>query len=115
MALDKNIIGYRIRKIREDILKESRNAFARRCDLTERHIGQIERGEFLVSLHTLDLIASATWVDVDYILYGKTEDNRFYISKTLYNIINRSDKDELIMYYNCIRTIKNYINKKNKR
>ena len=76
MALDKVIIGSRIKKIREDIFEESRNQFGKRCNLTERHIGQIERGDFLISLQSLDLIASATGLDVDYILYGKTEENK---------------------------------------
>ena len=115
MALDKVIIGSRIKKIREDIFEESRNQFGKRCNLTERHIGQIERGDFLISLQSLDLIASATGLDVDYILYGKTEENKFNLAKTLSNVINRSDKDELRVYYKCICTIKSYINKKNKR
>ena len=57
MALDKVLIGERVRKIREEILEESRANFAKRCNLTYRHISQIERGEFLVSLPTLDKIA----------------------------------------------------------
>ena len=48
MALDKVIIGSRIKKIREDIFEESRNQFGKRCNLTERHIGQIERGDFFL-------------------------------------------------------------------
>ena len=54
-------------------------------------------------------------MDVDYILYGKTEENKSNLAKTLSNVINRSDKDELRVYYKCICTIKSYINKKNKR
>lgn len=56
MALDKVLIGARIRKIREELFCESRVDFARRCNLTERHIGQLERGEFLISLPSLDNI-----------------------------------------------------------
>ena len=48
MVLDKVIIGERIRKLREETFKETRKLFAKRCDLTERCIGQIERGEFLL-------------------------------------------------------------------
>lgn len=112
MALDKVLIGARIRKIREELLDESRSEFGKRCDLTERHVGQIERGDFLVSLSTLDKISSATGVDTDYILYGKGENNRLKIKETLDNIIKKSDKDELKMYYKCITTIKTYVNKK---
>ena len=112
MALDKVMIGARIRKIREEIFEESRDKFGKRCDLTERHIGQIERGDFLISLSSLDMIASATGIDTDYILYGKGENNKLQISENLHNFIDRSDKEELKMYYKCICTIKSYMSKK---
>lgn len=53
MALDKVLIGDRIRYIRENIFVESRKNFANRCDLNERYVGQLERGEFLLSLEVL--------------------------------------------------------------
>lgn len=112
MALDKVLIGTRIRKIREELLEESRVDFGKRCDLTERHVGQIERGDFLISLPTLDKISIATGVDTDYILYGKGENNKLKVKNTLDNIIDRSDKDELKMYYKCITTMKSYMIKK---
>ena len=115
MALDKVMIGARIRKIREEIFEESRDKFGKRCDLTERHIGQIERGDFLISLSSLDMIASATGVDVDYILYGKGENNKLQITENMHNIIDRSDKEELKMYYKCLCTIRSYVNKKIER
>ena len=114
MALDRFLIGNRIRKIREDIFSESREQFARRCDLTERHIGQIERGDFVASIHTFGKIVIATGVEMDYILYGKGENSKLQVRENLYNIINRSNKDELDMYYKCICTIKGYMIK-NKR
>lgn len=112
MALDKLVIGARIRKIREELLVESRSDFAKRCNLTERHIGQIERGEFLVSLPTLDNIISATGIDTDFILYGKGNNNKLKVKEALDTIIERADKEELKMYYKCITTIKSYVNKK---
>ena len=110
MALDKIVIGARIRKMREEIFEESREKFGRRCNLSERHIGQIERGDFLLSLSSLDMIASSTGIDVDYILYGKGENSKLQIVENLHNIIERSNKEELKMYYKCICVIKNYIN-----
>lgn len=112
MALDKIAIGARIRKIREEIFEESRDKFGKRCDLTERHIGQIERGDFLVGLNSLDNIVSSTGTDVDYILYGKGENSKLQIRETLHDIIDRSDKEELKMYYKCITTIRSYITTK---
>ena len=114
MALDKVLIGERVRKIREELLGESRSSFAKRCNLTERHVGQIERGEFLISLPTLDNIASATGVDADFILYGKGNNNKLKMKETLETLIDRADKDELQMYYRCITTIKTYVTKKEK-
>lgn len=114
MALDKIVIGARIRKIREEIFEESREQFGKRCDLTERHIGQIERGDFLISLNSLDNIVSATGIDADYILYGKGENSKLQVRENLIDIIDKSDKEELKMYYKCIATIKSYVTRKDK-
>lgn len=111
MALDKLLIGIRIREIRENIVGESRNDFAKRCNLTERHIGQIERGEFLFSLTTLDKIATASGITTDYILYGTKKNTSLKARDTLNVIIDRASKDELQMYYKCLTTIKSYMNK----
>lgn len=113
MALDKVLIGSRIRKIREDLFCESRAAFAKRCNLTERHIGQLERGEFLIGLLSLDNITTATGVDTDFILYGKGENDRLKIKQNLISFIDKADKDELQMYYKCITTIRTYVKKLN--
>lgn len=50
MTLDKVEIGCRIRKIREEIIDESRQVFAEKCDISENILGKIERGEILVSM-----------------------------------------------------------------
>lgn len=115
MALDAVLIGERIRKIREDIYGESRKDFAKRCDLDARHVAQLERGEFLFSLPTLDKITIATGTSTDYLLYGKGENHKLKILQNLYNIIDRADADELQMYFKCLTTIKNYVNKKDKK
>ena len=99
MAIDKIYIGTRIRKIREEVFKETREDFGSRCGLTERYIGQVERGDFLLKLNSLDKIASATGVDVDYLLYGKNKDENSLIKQNIYNIIDKSSKAELSFYY----------------
>lgn len=111
MAVNKVQIGVRIREIREEILGETRETFAKRCDLTERHVAQIERGEFLMNMKTLDKIISTTGVDADFVLYGKSDTKKLQVNKNLHNIIDRSNKDELQMYYKCIVSMKSYINK----
>lgn len=112
MALDKVLIGERIRNIRENIFEESRKDFARRCDITDRHIAQIERGEFLFSLATLDKIASATGIDVDYILYGKGNHKGIKLYDNLKSILDRADADELKMYHKCLTAIGKFVDKK---
>lgn len=112
MALEKLIIGDRVRNIREEIFGESRKEFAKRCNLEDRHIAQIERGEFLFSLPTLDKIASATGTDTDYILYGNGRNNKLSVKENLYTLIDRADLDELQMYFKCLTTIKHYVNKR---
>lgn len=77
--------------------------------------GQLERGDFLISLNSLDNIISATGIDADYILYGKGENSKLQVKENLYDIIDKSNKEEVKMYYTCISAIKNYVNKKEKK
>ena len=117
MALDKILIGERIRKIREETFNESRKNFAKRCDLTERCVGQLERGDFLLSLHTLNKIATSTGIDTDYILYGNGTEEKSTIKQALHTIVDRSDRKQLDLYYHCITRMieyeaKKYIRKK---
>ncbi len=112
MALDKILIGARIRNLREETFEESRKDFATRCSLTEKYIAQIERGEFLLSLPNLDKIAISTGIDIDYILYGKEKSHNLTIKNNLKNIIDKADNDEIKVIYKCVCTIKGYINKK---
>lgn len=111
MALDKILIGARIRNIRENVFEESRKDFANRCELNERYIGQLERGEFLLSLQVLDKISVSTGIDADFILYGKPKNNNLKIKDNLINIIEKSDKEEVKVYYRCVIAIKKYINR----
>ena len=60
------------------------------------------------------LFLSSTGIDKDYILYGKGEDSKLQVRETLLDIIDKSDKEELKMYYKCISTIKSYVTKKDK-
>ncbi len=111
MALDKVLIGARIRYIRETIFEESRKEFANRCELNERYIGQLERGEFYFSLQVLDKISISTGIDTDFILYGKKEKTNLKIKDNLIEIIERADKEEVKVYYKCVMAIKNYKDK----
>lgn len=113
MALDKVLIGERIRYIRKDIFGESGIEFGHRCDIGERHVAQLERGEYNIGLETLDKISIATGVNTDFILYGNRDNKKRVIEKDiLWNIIERADKDELQMYYKCATSINKCLYKK---
>lgn len=112
MVLDKINIGTRIRKIREEIYKETRQNFAERCSLSENHLGKLERGEILISITTLNKICSASGANSDYILYGKCENKNLNIRKIIENFLDKSSKEELKMYFKFISTIKGFMSLK---
>lgn len=108
--IDKILLGKRLRYAREDFLGESTKAFAERVGLSERYIGQIERGEFLIPLHKLAQISSRTNIDMDFFVFGKHEDIRedLVLQKRLHTIIDRANPDELKIYYNILTNVKNF-------
>ena len=77
--------------------------------LTESHVGQIERGEILVSLRKLSTIISATGTSADYILYGKEEiTNISTVRKNIDVLLDLSTKEELDHFYRCLTSFKSY-------
>lgn len=106
MALDKINIGTRIRKVREEIYHETRQAFAERCGLTENNLGKLERGEILISSKALDKICSKSGSNPNYILYGECENKHLSIRKTIENFLDNSTKKDLKMYFKFISAIK---------
>lgn len=106
--LDKINIGNRIRKVREVIYEETRQIFSERCDLSENHLGKLERGEILISISALNKICSSTGTNADYILYGKCENKHLKRRKVIDNFLDKSSRDELKMYFTFISTIKKY-------
>lgn len=114
MALDKVLIGERVRKVREEIFEDSRKQFAQRCDLTERYIAQVERGEFIPSIQNLDKIATSTSIEMDYFLYGKSKKTTSYVKEQLHTFIDRCDNAQAKMIFSCLSTMRNYYFKNNK-
>ncbi len=108
MVLNALEIGIRIRKIREEIYKESRQQFAERCGLSENHLGKLERGSLIISIKTLNKICTATGTTADYILYGNNEVQNLTIRKTIDNFLDNSSKKELKIYFKFISTLKSY-------
>lgn len=113
-ALDKFAIGLRIREIREEVYKETRSDFSYRCSITESHLGQIERGEILVSLNALDKIAIATGSNTDYLLYGKLDNKDNKMRKHINKFLDRSNDEELKAYFKCLTSIKECVDIKNR-
>ena len=111
MALDKILIGARIRELRERILDESREEFAKRCNFSdERYVGQLERGEFLPSLESVYKIADATGVNLNDLLIGKKSINKSMMRENLLTVIKNSNTNELKVYNTCIMTLKRAFN-----
>ena len=113
MVLNQLLIGNRIRETRENLLHESRTHFARRCGISDRYMGKIERGEAKINLSTLNKIVTITGSSADYILYGNNSNDRLKIVANLQYIINTSDLDELKIYYKNICNIRGYLYNKN--
>lgn len=113
MALDKILIGARIRELRERILDESREEFAKRCNFSdERYVGQLERGEFLPSLESVYKIADATGVNLNDLLIGKKSINKSMMRENLLTVIKNSNTNELKVYNTCIMPLKRAFNTK---
>ena len=109
MKLNRLQIGERIRKIREEVLKSTRIDFANVCQITERQLGKIERGECLMTLDTLHKIINATGADAGYILYGERNTKESIMKEHIKTIIDRSVDEEVQIYYNTIFSMHSYI------
>lgn len=64
-------IGKRIRESRE------------RLELSVYYIGQLERGERMMSLEAMANLASCLHVSIDYLVWGQTEDEKKKVSDVL--------------------------------
>ena len=108
MILDDIEIGARIRKIRDEKYKETRQVFAERCGLSENHLGKLERGALQISMSALNNICSATGTTADYILYGSSETKNLKIRKSIDNFLDKCTKRELKIFFQFISTLKSY-------
>lgn len=106
MALDKILIGARIRELREQIIGESWEEFAKRCDLgTYRYVGQLERGEFYPSIEVLYKIADATGASLNYLLLGMENSKKSRMKNNVLTVIENSDTNELKAYNKFIMNL----------
>lgn len=96
VEINNKAIGQRIRKEREK-LELSREEFAEIIGLSDYYVGQLERGERQMSLPVLVKVANCLHVSLDYLIFGKTANDAYYIhdARNIYKACG-SDKDREI-------------------
>lgn len=104
-------IGERIRGIRES-MNMSREIFSEKVDISEVFLGQIERGERLLSIKTLSNIVSYTGASSDYILFGNAKD--MTTKKKINRILDNSSEETINFIYGMIRNTHSFIKQLNK-
>jgi transcriptional regulator with XRE-family HTH domain len=103
-------IGERIRKIREE-MHMSREVFSEKVDISEVFLGQVERGERLLSIKTLSSIISYTGVSADYFLFGDSQS--LPTKKRINRILDNSTDETVEFIYNLIRSTHSFVKKIN--
>jgi transcriptional regulator with XRE-family HTH domain len=104
-------IGERIRNIREG-MRMSREIFSENINISEVFLGQIERGERLLSIKTLSNIVSYTGASSDFILFGET--TNMTIKKKINRILDNSSEETVNFIYEIIRNTHSFIKQLNK-
>ncbi len=82
VEINNRAIGQRIRKERKK-LELSREEFAEFIGLSDYYVGQLERGDRQMSLPVLVKVANCLHVSLDYLIFGKTNYNAYYVSDVL--------------------------------
>lgn len=98
------LLGKRIREERrkQDLTQEQ---LAEGVNITQPHIGQLERGESGISIDTLISISNRLGVTVDYLLSDYLEHEDEYLRQTWLRLTkNRSGKEQE-MIINVVRAI----------
>ncbi|MEQ8201195.1 MAG: helix-turn-helix transcriptional regulator [Syntrophomonadaceae bacterium] len=121
--IDSRLIGQRIRESRE-AFELSREDLAEMLSISDYYIGQLERGQRLMSLGVMVRIASCLHMSLDYLVWGKTvpqtdliadsgEDNyapnEQHNKRDLTSLLSRCSSRELDLIEKLIKTILPYI------
>lgn len=107
-TVDNFFIGLRMREIREKIFEETRKRFSERLEISENHLGKIERGELSISIKLLEDFCVTTGTNADYILFGKNESNNSRTLEKIENILENSTSMEQKQFYKIIVSMKDY-------
>lgn len=110
-----SIVGDRIRECRED-LKLSMTKLAEKTGLTISAISQFEGGERDPSLDSLNKLADALEVSVDYLMGRDEELSDENIKAMFRGVQNMTDKDkeEMMHFYQFLKAKQNYKKKRDK-
>lgn len=108
MAIDNIKIGERIRIIREEDFRESRETFAEHLNISAGYLGKVERGEIQISIKLLEKITKFASVSSDYILFGNNKDKMSYARKNINFILDNSNEDALKAYSKILMTVQGY-------
>lgn len=111
MTIDNIKVGEKIRNIREQNFKETREIFAERLDVSSGYLGKIERGEIQISIKLLIKLTRIAGISTDYILFDSKDDKISYARKNIDFILDNSTEDELKIYSKVITTIQGYVYK----
>lgn len=95
--IDIKIIGKNIRKERKRQLMTI-EALAEKAGITENFLGKIERGEGTASLETMDNIACALGVGIDFLKgeVQQSKEHNYIISLIEVNSLSEKDKERFI-------------------
>lgn len=94
-------IGARIKKRRIE-LNMTQEKLAEKAELTETHIGAIERATSKCSVETLVKLAQVLDLNVDYLLFGTTANN---IDHTFATIMKNLPKDKQTLFVELCQAI----------
>ena len=94
-------IGTRIKKRRIE-LNLTQEKLAEKTDLTETHIGAIERATSKCSIETLVKLAEVLGLNVDYLLFGTTANN---IDYTFAKIMKELPKEKQTLFIELCQAI----------
>ncbi len=122
IEIDNKAIGQRMRTEREKI-NLSRGEFAEIIGLSEFYVGQLERGERQMSLPVLFKVARSLHMSLDYLFFGKSAGNDYYIhvqdvsgtyktnNEEINSLLSKCSQKELELIKKIIKTILPYLDK----
>ncbi|MCL1844097.1 MAG: helix-turn-helix domain-containing protein [Defluviitaleaceae bacterium] len=102
--MDYILLGKRIREERRK-LDLTQEQLAEDVNITQPHVGQLERGERGISIDTLISISNRLGVTVDYLLSDYIENEDEYLRQLWVRLVKNRTEKEQEMIINVIKAI----------